>query len=103
MPAVVGGRNSVFGFVVSSFNRVADYPIAVYGVKMVRQIKQNAIIPFEWERRSLLLRIVAGLLLSTWIILVLLGKSGFVHLIFLSFLGVAAVEAMTVLRGKLTR
>lgn len=85
------------------FNRVADYPIAVYGVKMVRELQQNAIILSELERGFLLLRIVAGFLLVTWIILVLIGKGGFVHLIFLCFLGVAAVEVMTVLRGKLTR
>lgn len=103
IPAVVGGRNPSFNFSREFANRVADYPIAVYGVKMVREIHQDVIIHFEQERKVLLLRIVAGLLLVTWIILVLIGKGGFVHLFFLCFLGVAAVEVMTVVRGKIIR
>jgi hypothetical protein len=69
----------------------------------VRAIGRRGIIFLKQERKSLLLRIVAGLLLSAWIILVLIGKGGFVHLLLVSFLGVAAVEVMTVLRGRLTK
>jgi len=51
----------------------------------------------------LLLRIVAGILFLTWIVLAASGKGGFIHLFLLGFLGVAAVEVLTVVRGKLTR
>jgi len=48
------------------------------------------------------LKIIAGILLLTWLILVLMGKGGFVHILLLNGLGVAAVEAMTIVRTRMT-
>ena len=49
-----------------------------------------------------MLRLIAGALFLVWLGLVLMGKGGFVHLLLLSGIGVSAVEAMTVYRGRLT-
>lgn len=48
------------------------------------------------------LRIVAAILFGIWLLLVLLGKGGFVHLLLLNAIGVASVEIMTLIRSKLT-
>lgn len=37
-----------------------------------------------------------------WLVLVLLGKGGFVHILLLNGLGVAAVEALTMYRTRMT-
>jgi len=47
------------------------------------------------------LKIVTVVLLALWVVLVLLGKGGFVHLILLSAIGVAVVEAMAIIRGRM--
>ena len=49
------------------------------------------------------LRILSGVLLVIWIVLVLLGKGGFVHLLLLSAIGIAVVEMMVVYRSRMTR
>lgn len=48
-------------------------------------------------------RLLAGVLFGIWLVLVLLGKSGFVHLLLLGAIGVAVVEIMTVFRTRMTR
>lgn len=48
-------------------------------------------------------RLLAGVLLGIWLVLVLLGKGGFVHLLLLGAIGVAVVEIMTVYRTRMTR
>ena len=50
----------------------------------------------------MILRFIAGILLGIWLVLVLIGKGGFVHLLLLNAVGVAAVEIMTVYRTRLT-
>jgi hypothetical protein len=52
---------------------------------------------------AVVLRLITGVLLGIWLLLVLLGKGGFVHLLLLTGIGVAMVEIVTVLRGKLTK
>jgi hypothetical protein len=49
-----------------------------------------------------LLKIIAAVLLGIWLVLVLLGKGGFVHLLLLNGIGVAAVEAMTIYRTRMS-
>lgn len=48
------------------------------------------------------LRVLTGILLGIWLILILLGKGGFVHLLLLNALGVASVEVLTVIRSRMT-
>lgn len=48
-----------------------------------------------------MLRLIAGTLLCIWIGLVLLGKGGFVHLLLLGFIGLAATEIAAVYRSRL--
>ncbi len=50
-----------------------------------------------------MLRIITGILLLVWLVLVLIGKGGFVHLLLLNALGVAAVELMTMYRSRITQ
>ncbi len=49
-----------------------------------------------------MLKIVTGILLLVWLVLVLIGKGGFVHLLLLNALGVASVELMTMYRSRVT-
>lgn len=49
----------------------------------------------------LFLKIVAALLFGTWLVLVLLGKGGFVHIILLNSLGVAAIDIVTAYRTRM--
>ncbi len=49
------------------------------------------------------LRIVALILLGIWLVLVLLGKGGFVHLLLLNGIGVAFVDVMTTTRSRMTK
>ncbi|CAN5526775.1 hypothetical protein BH10ACI3_BH10ACI3_10520 [soil metagenome] len=51
----------------------------------------------------MVLRIIGVVLLLTWLLLVLLGRGGFVHLLLLTGIGIASVEMMTVYRSRLTR
>jgi hypothetical protein len=48
------------------------------------------------------LRIITLVLLAIWLLLVMLGKGGFIHLLLLSAVGTAGVEAFTVLRSRQT-
>lgn len=48
------------------------------------------------------LKLIAGILLVTWLLLVIIGKGGFVHILLLNGLGVAAVEIMTIIRTRMT-
>jgi hypothetical protein len=50
-----------------------------------------------------MLRIIASILFFIWLLLVLLGKGGFVHLLLFTALGVASVEVMTIYRCRLTQ
>ncbi len=49
------------------------------------------------------LRVIAIVILSVWLVLVLAGKGGFAHLLLLNGLGVAVVDIMTVIRTRLTQ
>jgi hypothetical protein len=46
------------------------------------------------------LRIIAGIILSIWLLLVLLGKGSFVHLLLLSGIGIASVDLMCLVRRR---
>ncbi len=48
------------------------------------------------------LRLIATILFGIWLVLVFLGKGGFVHLLLFNAIGVASVEVMTVLRSRMT-
>ena len=48
------------------------------------------------------LRLIAALLIGIWILLLCLGKSGFIHLFLLSAIGVAFVDAVGVYRSRMT-
>ena len=50
----------------------------------------------------MVLRFIIGILVGIWLLLVLIGKGGFVHLLLLNAIGVAMVEIMTVYRTRLT-
>ncbi|MEP6787138.1 MAG: hypothetical protein ABJB40_01810 [Acidobacteriota bacterium] len=47
------------------------------------------------------LRIISGILLLIWIVLVVRGKGGFAHLLLLSAFGIAVVEMMVVYRSRM--
>lgn len=47
-------------------------------------------------------RIAATVLIAIWLVLVLLGKGGFVHLILLTALGIASVNAVATYRARMT-
>jgi hypothetical protein len=49
----------------------------------------------------LLLRIAAGVLLSIWVVLLLLGKGGLVHLILLNALGVIFTDLLVTYRTRM--
>ena len=51
----------------------------------------------------MVLRLIIAILLVTWLVLVLLGKGGFVHILLLNALGISAVEAMTAYRSRMTQ
>jgi hypothetical protein len=48
----------------------------------------------------LALRIIAGILFGIWLILVLLGKGGFVHLLIFGGIGIASVDLACLYRGR---
>ncbi len=50
---------------------------------------------------SLALCVAISILLSVWLVLILLGKGGMVHIILLTAIGVAAVEVIVIYRLKL--
>lgn len=45
---------------------------------------------------------IAAILLGIWLILVLLGKGGFIHLFLLSAIGVAFVDVVGICRSRMT-
>jgi hypothetical protein len=47
-------------------------------------------------------RIAATILFAIWLVLVALGKGGFVHLLLLAAIGVATVDAVAVYRSRMT-
>ena len=49
------------------------------------------------------LRIIAVVFLGIWLTLVLLGKSGFVHLLLLSGIGFAVIDAACLFRRRAVR
>jgi hypothetical protein len=60
---------------------------------------------FGREREGLInvaLRIIAAILLSLWLVLVLIGKGGYVHILLLNGIGVAMVEMVTVYRTRMS-
>jgi hypothetical protein len=48
------------------------------------------------------LGLVAAALIGVWFVLVLMGKSGFVHTLLLTGLGVAFVQLLRVIRERVT-
>ena len=60
------------------------------------------LVKINCEKREVLhLRIIAGIVLGIWFLLVLSGKGGFVHILLLCGIGVLAVDLVTVYRGKM--
>jgi hypothetical protein len=53
-------------------------------------------------REYLNLRLITGILMGLWLLLVLLGKGGFIHLLLLSAVGVAFVDLLGVYRSRIT-
>ena len=49
------------------------------------------------------LRIIAGVLLAVWLVLLLIGKDGFVHILLMGAIGILSVDLMTQYRSKLTK
>ncbi|MEO6590427.1 MAG: hypothetical protein ABIP06_14100 [Pyrinomonadaceae bacterium] len=49
----------------------------------------------------MLLRIITGICLVVWILLALLGKGGFVHILLLVAAGVATVEILRIYRSNM--
>lgn len=49
----------------------------------------------------LALRIIAAIILAIWLLLVIIGKGGFVHILLLNGLGLAVTDLMTVLRTRM--
>jgi hypothetical protein len=48
----------------------------------------------------MILRIVASTLIGVWLFLFLIGKSGFVHVLLLTGLGVAFVDLLYLIRAR---
>ena len=48
------------------------------------------------------LKVIAASLFGIWMLLVTIGKGGFIHLLLLNALGVAAVEAVGHYRQRMT-
>lgn len=57
---------------------------------------------FYVYRKFMALGIVAAALIVTWLTLVLFGKSGFVHTLLLTGLGVAFVQVLRVIRERVS-
>lgn len=47
-------------------------------------------------------RIIVGILLAVWLVLILLGKGGFSYILLLTALGIAMLEIIIVFRGRMT-
>jgi hypothetical protein len=57
---------------------------------------------FTLSRSDLFLKIIIALTFGLWILLVLLGKGGFVHILLLVCAGVSVVEILRIYRRRLT-
>ncbi|CAN5422475.1 hypothetical protein BH10ACI2_BH10ACI2_14300 [soil metagenome] len=49
------------------------------------------------------LRITSAIIFLIWVVLVLIGKGGLVHILLLSAVGIAFVDLMSIVRSKLTK
>ena len=49
------------------------------------------------------LKILAGILLGLWLVFVLMGRGGFIHLLLLCGLSVAAIDLVAVYRSRHAR
>jgi hypothetical protein len=49
-----------------------------------------------------MLRLITGTLVLVWLVLVIMGKGSFVHLLLLNAIGVASVEVMSIYRSRVT-
>jgi|CXWL01.1.fsa_nt_gi hypothetical protein len=49
----------------------------------------------------MVLRIITALLLAIWLVLVLIGKGGFVHLLILTAIAMTVIEGVTTYRAKM--
>ncbi|MFN0278913.1 MAG: hypothetical protein ACKVRN_09950 [Pyrinomonadaceae bacterium] len=48
------------------------------------------------------LRLITATLLGIWLVLIVLGKGGFIHLLLLSAMGIAFVDVVAVYRSRMT-
>lgn len=55
------------------------------------------------RNQKLFLKIIAGILLGIWLLLILLGKSGFIHTLLLTGIAIAVVAAVCDYRGRVIR
>ena len=46
------------------------------------------------------LKILAGILLGTWFVLVLMGRGGFIHLLLLNGISVVAIDLVSMYRAR---
>jgi hypothetical protein len=84
-----------------------DYPIDYDAVKKGCAYSKYGIIERpdytgKW-RFFLSLRTVSGALLATWILLVLIGKAGFVHIFGLVGIAITVLEIVCIYRAKITK
>jgi hypothetical protein len=47
------------------------------------------------------LQIIAGVLLAIWLVLVVIGKGGFVHLLLLNAIVISVLDAVSMYRGRM--
>lgn len=58
---------------------------------------------FTLLRSDVFLKIIIALIFGLWILLVLFGKGGFVHILLLVSGGVSVVEILRIYRSRLTK
>jgi hypothetical protein len=54
------------------------------------------------QTKNMALRLIAASLFGVWLLLVIVGKGGFVHLLLLNSIGIAMVEAVGQYRRRMT-
>jgi hypothetical protein len=54
------------------------------------------------KRTDLMLRIIASVLIAVWLLLVILGKGGFVHLLLLNGIVIWVIDAVSIYRSRMT-
>ena len=47
------------------------------------------------------LYVIAGVLLAVWLVLVVAGKGGFVHLLLLNAIVISVLDAVSIYRGRM--